>query len=67
MSSRSLVGPAWILRVDVDSELAPRKKRLRSQVQDAIQVFAQVIEDEDGICVCDFMNALTLTPIRSTP
>ena len=23
-----------------------------------MQVFAQVIEDEDGICVCDFMNAL---------
>jgi hypothetical protein len=56
-----------LVRGKTNGELKPRKKRLRSQVQDAVQVFAQVIEDEDGICVCDFMNALTLTPIRSTP
>jgi hypothetical protein len=56
-----------IVRGDVDSELAPRKKRLRTQVQDAIQVFAQVIEDEDGICVCDFKKALITEPIGPQP
>ena len=32
----------------------------RSQVQDCIQVFAQVVENEEGIAVCDFMNALVM-------
>ena len=42
------------------SAMTRSKMTTRSQVQDAIQVFAQVIENEEGIAVCDFMNALVM-------
>ena len=47
----------------VNSTLLPRKQFLRSQVQDALQVFAQVIEDEDAITVCNFVGTLVLKPV----
>ena len=37
----------------------------RSQVQDSIQVFAQVIENEEGIMVCDFVNALVMKSLAN--
>ena len=42
------------------SAMTRSKMTTMSQVQDAIQVFAQVIENEEGIAVCDFMNALVM-------
>ena len=42
------------------SVMTKSKLITRSQVQDCIQVFAQVVENEEGIAVCDFMNALVM-------
>jgi hypothetical protein len=47
----------------VNSTMLPRKQFLRSQVQDALQVFAQVIEDEDAVTVCNFVGSLILKPV----
>ena len=48
---------------NVSSEITKKRMFLRSQVQDALQVFAQVIEDEDAVTVCNFVNCLVMQPV----
>lgn len=48
------VGDKRVPKFTISSE----KKTLLSRVHDAVQVFAQTIEEEDGIMVCDFFNCL---------
>ena len=49
----------------VHGEISAQKQTLRSHVQDAVQVFAQTIEEEDAIMVCDFMNCVVEKAVKA--